>query len=285
MPNFCPHCGTAASDVNSELCVSCGKPLNAIPDSPKNELFNDSKDKLFNLAKNVKDFSVKASADLRSDETKAKIKDFANQAQSFASEKTKDLKDELNKINEARKETASESSTLKADSKLGTAQAIGASFWSKLTGKQKGILIGTTLLIIVLIGGFLDGGKSGGSGLNSVASGEKEKAAEYPYIGLLSCSIRDQKLNIQACLSNSGIGTEVELRNGNEYRMYKIYDIEQIGNWDGSDMRIDLRKNFELKAQNADETLILNLVVKDRASGKILFQKSAARFGVINVKN
>lgn len=59
MPNFCPHCGTAVSDVNSELCVNCGKPLNAIQDSSKNELFNDSKDKLFNLAKNVKDFQLK----------------------------------------------------------------------------------------------------------------------------------------------------------------------------------------------------------------------------------
>jgi hypothetical protein len=285
MPNFCPHCGTAVTENSATNCLSCGKPLSVSSETAKNDSFNDSKEKLFNFAKNVKDLSIKASADLRSEETKAKMKDFANQAQSFATEKTKDLKDELNKINEARKETASESSSLKADSKLETAQAIGASFWSKLTGKQKGILIGTSLLIIVLIGGIFDGGKSGGSELNSMAASEKGKAAEYPYIGLLSCSISDQKTNVQACLSNSGVETEVELRNGNEYRMYKIYDINQIGNWDGSDMQIDLRKNFEIKAQNANKNLILNLVVKDRSSGKILFQKSAAMFGVITVKN
>jgi hypothetical protein len=119
----------------------------------------------------------------------------------------------------------------------------------------------------------------------ALAVSEKKKAADYPYLGLLSCSINGQKTNLQACLSSSGIETEVELRNGSEYRMYKIYDINQIGNWDGSDMRIDLRKNFELKAQNADKSLILTLIVQDRSSGKLLFQKSAAMFGVINVKN
>jgi hypothetical protein len=151
MPNFCPHCGTAVSAVNSELCVNCGKPLNAIPDNPKNELFNDSKDKLFNLAKNVKDFSVKASADLRSDETKAKIKDLANQAQSFASEKTKDLKEELEKINEARKATANEAKDFESTSKLENSKAVASSFWSKLSSKQKLIFIGLPVFLFVCL--------------------------------------------------------------------------------------------------------------------------------------
>lgn len=151
MPNFCPHCGTAVSAVNSELCVNCGKPLNAIPESPKNELFNDSKDKLFNLAKNVKDFSVKASEDLRSDETKAKIKDLANQAQSFASEKTKDLKEELEKINEARKATANEAKDFESTSKLENSKAVASSFWSKLSSKQKLIFIGLPVFLFVCL--------------------------------------------------------------------------------------------------------------------------------------
>ena len=151
MPNFCPHCGTAVSDANSELCVNCGKPLNAIPYNPKNELLNDSKDKLFNLAKNVKDFSVKASEDLRSDETKAKIKDFANQAQSFASEKTKDLKEELEKINEARKATANEAKDFESTSKLENSKAVASSFWSKLSSKQKSIFIGLPVFLFVCL--------------------------------------------------------------------------------------------------------------------------------------
>lgn len=118
----------------------------------------------------------------------------------------------------------------------------------------------------------------------ALAAEEKKKAGEFPFVGLLSCSISGQKTSVQACLSSGSIQTEVELRNGDDYRMYKIHDIAQIGNWDGTDMRIDLRKNFELKAQNADKSLILTLVVKDRASGKVLFQKSAAQFGVVNVK-
>ena len=108
MSNFCPHCGAAVSENNAKNCVACGKPLSDSSETTKNDSFNDSKEKLFNFAKNLKELSIKASEDLRSEETKAKLKDFANQAQSFASEKTKDLKEELNKINETQEATINE---------------------------------------------------------------------------------------------------------------------------------------------------------------------------------
>ena len=122
MSNFCPHCGTAVSASNATNCFSCGKLLSGSSETTKNDSFNDSKEKLFSFAKNVKDLSIKASTDLRSDETKAKIKDLANQAQTFASEKTKDLKDELNKINEARKATVNEAKDFESTSKLETSK-------------------------------------------------------------------------------------------------------------------------------------------------------------------
>ena len=118
MTNFCPHCGTAVSENNAKNCVSCGKPLSDRFETTQNDSLNETKEKLFNFAKNVKDLSIKVSEDLKSDETKAKIKDFANQAQSFASEKTKDLKEELEKINEARKATANEAKDFESTSKL-----------------------------------------------------------------------------------------------------------------------------------------------------------------------
>lgn len=117
-----------------------------------NYSFNESKEKLFNFAKNVKDSSIKVSEDLRSDETKSKIKDFANQAQSFASEKTKELKDELNKINEARKATANEAKDFQSTSKIEKSKTVALSFWSKLTAKQKGIFISIPLIITISIG-------------------------------------------------------------------------------------------------------------------------------------
>lgn len=156
MTNFCPHCGTAVSENNAKNCVSCGKILSGNSETTKNDSFNDSKEKLFNFAKNVKDFSTKLTEDLRSDETKAKIKDFANQAQSFASEKTKDLKDELNKINEARKETANEAKDFESTSKLETSKVAAFSFWSKLSSKQKLIIIGLPLFLFVCFMALFD---------------------------------------------------------------------------------------------------------------------------------
>jgi hypothetical protein len=150
MPNFCPHCGTAVTENSATNCLSCEKPLSGSSETTKNDSFNDSKEKLFNFAKNVKDLSIKASADLRSEETKAKIKDFANQAQSFATEKTNDLKEELGKINEARKATANEAKDFESNSKLETSKVVALSFWSKLTTKQKTIFIGLPLFLFVI---------------------------------------------------------------------------------------------------------------------------------------
>ena len=149
MTNFCPHCGTAVSENNAKNCVACGKPLSDSSETKKNDSLNDSKEKLFNFAKNLKELSIKASEDLRSDETKAKIKDFANQAQSFASEKTKDLKEEFEKINEARKATANEAKDFESTSKLENSKVIAQSFWSKLSSKQKGLFIGFPLFLSV----------------------------------------------------------------------------------------------------------------------------------------
>jgi len=136
--------------------VNCGKILSSNSETTKNDSFNDSKEKLSNFAKNVKDFSTKVTDDLRSEETKAKIRDFANQAQTFASEKTKDLKNEFEKINEARKATANEAKDFESKSTIESSKIIAESFWSKLTSKQKIILIGSFLLLLTLLMQFSD---------------------------------------------------------------------------------------------------------------------------------
>lgn len=151
MSNFCPHCGTAVTEKNSAVCLNCGKTLKDGSETTKIDSPNETKDKLLNFAKNVKDLSIKASEDLRSDQTKAKIRDFTNQAHSFATNKTQNLRDELNKINEARKSTINE--VKDSDStKLENSKVIALSFWSKLTTKQKGILLIVPAVALVLIG-------------------------------------------------------------------------------------------------------------------------------------
>lgn len=117
------------------------------------------------------------------------------------------------------------------------------------------------------------------------AATEKSKAIEFPFVAYLSCSVGQQKVSIQACMRSNSIETEIELKNGSDYRMFKIFDVTDIGNWNGNEMVVDLRKSFALKAQNADKSLMLNVVIKKRSDGSILFQKSAAQFGVISVSN
>lgn len=117
------------------------------------------------------------------------------------------------------------------------------------------------------------------------SAADKKKAAEFPYVATISCMIGMQKTSLQACMSSKSIQTEIELKNGSVYRMYKMFDVTDIGDWNGQEMVVDLRSNFELKAQNADATLTLNVVIKRRSTGDIIFQKSAAQFGVIAVKN
>jgi hypothetical protein len=117
------------------------------------------------------------------------------------------------------------------------------------------------------------------------AASEKKKAADFPYVAYISCMVGTQKTRVQACMSSRSVQTEIELKNGSEYRMYKMFEVENIGNWNGEDLVVDLRSNFELKAQNADDTLTLNVVIKNRATGAVVFQKSAAKFGVIAIKN
>lgn len=117
------------------------------------------------------------------------------------------------------------------------------------------------------------------------AAAEKKKAVDFPYVAYISCMVGTQKTRIQACMSSRSVQTEIELKNGSEYRMYKMFEIENIGNWDGEDLVVDLRSHFELKAQNADDTLILNIVIKNRATQAVVFQRSAAKFGVIAIKN
>jgi hypothetical protein len=117
------------------------------------------------------------------------------------------------------------------------------------------------------------------------AAAEKKKTADFPYVAYISCMVGTQKTRIQACMSSRSVQTEIELKNGSEYRMYKMFEVENIGHWNGEELVVDLRSSFELKAQNADDTLTLNVVIKNRATGATVFQKSAAKFGVIAIKN
>jgi hypothetical protein len=117
------------------------------------------------------------------------------------------------------------------------------------------------------------------------AQAEKERleyAKEFPFYAVVTCG-GGGSFHAAICFSGR-TETELELRNGSFYKMYTSMDIWQMRQ-SAAGLSFDLRNKFELKMQNSDDSLILNLKVYNRATNQIVFEKSAARFGVIRVSN
>ena len=248
MSNFCPHCGTAVSENKAMNCFSCGKLVSGSSETTKNDSLNDSKEKLFNFVKNVKDLSIKASADLRSDETKAKIKDFTNQAQSFASEKTKDLKEEFEKINEARKATANEAKDFESTSKLENSKVIAQSFWSKLSSKQKGLFIGFPLFLFVCIMAILE---------NSIIS-DKDAEVRLSKYQMVMCNFEEWAMSYklrEISRTTGSLGSENSLakKAGDELvsAQKELFEDGRLVKW----MKSDPSRTDKLKYMMSDDSL------------------------------
>jgi hypothetical protein len=112
---------------------------------------------------------------------------------------------------------------------------------------------------------------------------------EYPYTATLTCGMSGgDHINIVACFVGSGsygVDTELEITNGQNYQMYKPYNLSQAGSEYYNGLEINLRNNFKIFAQNSSEYLILSLKIVDNATGATLYQDSAAQYGVINISN
>ena len=124
-------------------------------------------------------------------------------------------------------------------------------------------------------------------GQRKIAKEQKEErfrqeqfANDYPYYAVITCGVH---FPVYACFSGR-VKTELELRNGNDYKMYTLVDIMQIPQ-NQTGIAFNLRNKFELKMQNSDENLILNLKVYNRLSNSLVYEKSATRFGVIRFSN
>ena len=116
------------------------------------------------------------------------------------------------------------------------------------------------------------------------ANAKTEKAKTYPYIATLTCHPVNPVV-IQACFTKDGVNTELEITNGGKYKMYQVFNLTDAGTLTNDGLVIDLTSSFKIKAQNAASNILLNLTIKERLTGKVIFEKSVARFGVIAVHN
>jgi hypothetical protein len=111
---------------------------------------------------------------------------------------------------------------------------------------------------------------------------------EFPFYALITCGVGAAHIHITACI-RSDYGS-LEVRNGNDYGMYKIFQVMNLQVPNAKETRegyvIDLRRNFEIVARNGEEkNVIMGVKIIDRTSQKVVFQKQTDRFGTIRVGN
>ena len=118
------------------------------------------------------------------------------------------------------------------------------------------------------------------------AKKEKQKIAyakKYPYYAVLSCEANGSHANIVACFSGGQYGADTDFTlNG---KIYKAYNINQAGDENSEGLAFDLTNDFSVVAQNAHNFLILKLVITNRLTNKIVYQKEVGQYGVINISD
>lgn len=105
----------------------------------------------------------------------------------------------------------------------------------------------------------------------------------FPYQAILTCGFGGDHINIAACFVGPP-DTELEVRNGSEYGLYKVYELTRVGRQTSKGLILDLESTFEISAQNSSDAVTLGLVVLDR-NNKILYQRQVGQFGVVRFGN
>jgi hypothetical protein len=115
---------------------------------------------------------------------------------------------------------------------------------------------------------------------------QKNNALEFPYYAVITCG-SNYNANFPAwqCFSGSNnVNTELEIRNGSDYKMYTFQEMMQMP-LDNGKLVIDLRQKFELQMQNASDSFILNLKIYNASNQQVSFEKSASQYGMISISN
>jgi len=113
-------------------------------------------------------------------------------------------------------------------------------------------------------------------------------AKEYPYEAILACEFQGRNIgNIAVCFvgGRGSSGTELSLRNGNSVRVYKGYELQNLGREGQDGLRIPLRERFEIKAQNESKDYVLTLAVRRTATGEVVLKQAAGMYKVVSARN
>jgi hypothetical protein len=136
---------------------------------------------------------------------------------------------------------------------------------------------------------YADGTKESGNFINGIyqatAAEKKAKLArEFPNYAVFSCSTNGYHSFLGACIVGS-VPTSLELKNGNDYGIYRGYELDKVGKESGNGFVINLKKNYSLEIQNSHKFSILGVKIYDRATDQLLFEKQVTQWGTIRVSN
>jgi hypothetical protein len=107
---------------------------------------------------------------------------------------------------------------------------------------------------------------------------------EFPYEAVLSCSTGQQHQSLLPCFMADGLNSHLEITSGTAYVLYQPWEFARLGaETPGEGLVIPLRAAFELTAQNIGERMVLRARVRETATGRTVYEKGAARFGVIRI--
>jgi len=107
---------------------------------------------------------------------------------------------------------------------------------------------------------------------------------EFPYEAVLSCSTGQQHQSLLPCFMADGLNSHLEITSGTAYVLYQPWEFARLGaETPGEGLVIPLRAGFELTAQNIGERMVLRARVRETATGRTVYEKGAARFGVIRI--
>ena len=109
---------------------------------------------------------------------------------------------------------------------------------------------------------------------------QEKRLAMSKYKAVLSCEMFGSHVSIAPCFD----GTDLKLTNNGQTRIYKIYNISQLGREYGDGLHINLSTSFSLTAQNSHDTFNLGIKIYD-ANNKEVYQDMVGKYGVIRVRN
>jgi len=115
---------------------------------------------------------------------------------------------------------------------------------------------------------------------------DQKIAEEFPFEAYIGCGFANDHLNIMLCMRSDYSNTTFEIRNGDAYDRYTVFDIGRLGEEQYKvGVKVRLRANFSLALQNASRQLLLSLAIYDVVTKRLLHQSSAARFESLRVSS